>query len=975
MSVDSAILLIPYRDDPLRHLASLLLERHRGQLPDLSHPIVLFPNASAVPRFRKLLQEQASRLGYPALLSPQVQTLASWAGRFAGIGKRRLSATAREILLLELIKNFPEWCRHYGTWPLVDSLLVLFDELTLNRCQLPDDVSGFSRQIAGGNAAGMGGIPPFDNEARLVHELWRAWRQHLFDKNYQDQTLQMVDGLIRSTEQLPPETQIYLAGFADFSRVEIEWLEALRARHCLTLLLHGPQDGNGGNPIMHLLREPVTASARSVSRDAYTAFLDLVYAPADGNLLERTHRQRAAFTESPARGRLTIHEAADAEFEARAIDLQVRRWLIHGLHDIGIVTNDRKLARRVRALLERANIGLQDAGGWALSTTSAATALARWFECLEGNFNHRPLLDLLKSPFLDLGVGRAELDRLVPPFEQAVVRARHIASDLDNFRLGLDRLQDDLRARYGDGMAESLAQMLDRLENAAASLTSLVHSRARPALDFLEALQESLKYLGLATGFENDAAGRELLTVLEEMRVAAVQGDLRLSWPGFHQWLGRNMERRRFRPPMKGRGVELMGFTESRLYRYDALIIAGAVREHLPGRIDAPPYFNDSARIELGLPSLARRHALQFQDFRRLLEAAPRVVISLRREHEGERLVPSPWVERLRAFHALAYRESLNDPELEWLVQQPDTLIVNREARLPTPVEPPAARLPAVLVPSVITATAHQRLIDCPYQFFCACGLGLAPEKEVHEDVDKADFGTYVHRILQAFHAGAPGLPGPWRKLLNGETFPEAETLLREISRQVFAKDLRRQFVTRGWLYRWEACVPAYLEWEQRNSARWRIQATELTKQRDYREGDVHVTIGGRIDRLDRGPEGYRIVDYKTGIVPARDAVVRGEKIQLPFYALLLEEGPIAEALFLSLQDGDAAEKIALDGDTLAMLRTAVRERLLLLTRRLEEEAPLPAWGDAETCAVCAMEGLCRRGMWVEHNRNAPERT
>lgn len=645
MSADTAILVIPYGDDPLRHLATRLLDRHRNQLPDLGHQIVLFPHASTVPRFRQILQEQAAQRGYPALLPPYAGTLGSWICRFAGDDKRRLSATAREILLLEVLNGLPAWRHQYDAWPLVNSLFALFDELTLYHCQLPDDPAGFLQQIASHYGTDRDGLSPFDNEAHLVHVLWGTWREHLLKNNFQDQTLQMTDGLARSLEQLPASTQIYLAGFADFTHVELQWLKAMHAKRCLTLLLHGqPGETRSGevNPVTRLLREMGKTTAVAVPQDTYTSFLERVYALAEGNLLDRARQQTAASPTSPARGRLTIHEAADAESEARAIDLQVRRWLTQGLRDIGIVTNDRKLARRVRALLERANVGLQDAGGWALSTTSAATALARWMECLERNFAHGPLLDLLKSPFLHLVFGREELDRLVPPFEQRIVRARNIAGGLENYRVGLERAKADLAQHFSPGITEALAQMLDRLEHAASGLTALMHDRVRPLSDFLAALQESLKQLGLFSGFENDAAGRELLTVLEEMRTAAARGGLRQSWAGFHQWLRHSMEQRRFRPPMKGRGVELMGFTESRLYRFDALIIAGALREHLPGQIKAPPYFNDNVRAELGLPSLAHRYALLFYDFRRLLEAAPRVVVSLRREHNGERLVPSP---------------------------------------------------------------------------------------------------------------------------------------------------------------------------------------------------------------------------------------------------------------------------------------------------------------------------------------------
>jgi len=65
-----------------------------------------------------------------------------------------------------------------------------------------------------------------------------------------------------------------------------------------------------------------------------------------------------------------------------------------------VVSEDRRLARRLRALLERHRIPVRDRAGWALSTTAAASALERLLQCIEEDFPHQAFLDLLKSPFL-----------------------------------------------------------------------------------------------------------------------------------------------------------------------------------------------------------------------------------------------------------------------------------------------------------------------------------------------------------------------------------------------------------------------------------------------------------------------------------------------------------------------------------------------------------------------------------------------
>jgi ATP-dependent helicase/nuclease subunit B len=66
---------------------------------------------------------------------------------------------------------------------------------------------------------------------------------------------------------------------------------------------------------------------------------------------------------------------------------------------MALVSLDRLTARRVRALLERAQVMVVDETGWKLSTTSAAAALMRWYDLVADELYWRDLLDWLKSSF------------------------------------------------------------------------------------------------------------------------------------------------------------------------------------------------------------------------------------------------------------------------------------------------------------------------------------------------------------------------------------------------------------------------------------------------------------------------------------------------------------------------------------------------------------------------------------------------
>ena len=283
---------------------------------------------------------------------------------------------------------------------------------------------------------------------------------------------------------------------------------------------------------------------------------------------------------------------------------------------------------------------------------------------------------------------------------------------------------------------------------------------------------------------------------------------------------------------------------------------------------------------------------------------------------------------------------------------------------MPRPGEYPAVRLPLSLVPQRLSASAAQRLLDCPYQFYALHCIGLRERDEISEELEKSDYGQHVHRILEAFHQGVPNLPGPWHKTLTRTNLPDAERLLREIAHSAFAIDIARGFSARGWLHRWEKIIPAYLDWELARTNDWQHKASEVVLEREIRRGSQAVVLTGRIDRLVYGASGYGIIDFKTGVVPDIGTIAQGEHIQLPFYALLLQER-IDEALFLSLQPDGINDRHRLAGAEITDLASAVRMRLLDLVEALHRGARLPAWGDRATCDRCPTEGLCRKAFWL----------
>lgn len=953
----------PPGTDPLGWLARRIVADHRAHLPDLTGVTVLRPRSHGDAHFRRLLLDAAGVHGCGALLGPRICSLRDWVLSRTHDDVPTLGSHGRELMLFEALREHPGLFGDQDPWRLVDTLLDLFRELTLGGAAPPPEYAAFVQCLR--EAYGLGGDrgrdpEPLGREARMVHTLWHAWLAQQHAEGREDPDARYLRALAELDAQALADGSLYVAGYDETLPAETALLDTLArsGRACWLVPVPVPP----GLPAPE--RDPEAAVT------PFGRFLEQVF-DADGPPLRVRARAFARrCPDSPVAGRLALLGAEDAEAQATALDIRIRAWLLEGHTRIGVVTDDRRLARRLRAMLERAGVELNDTGGWALSTTRAAAALERWLEALEEDFDYQPLMDVLKSPFVSTVADRERHLFAVYRLEQDVMLRENIPRGLQRMRTHL-RMRSRRLGPAGESGARAVGGLLDALEHAAEPLKTRIHGAPGPVHRLFPALRESLRRLGMHDAFEADSAGRRVLEELAAMEADLGERDLTMDWREFRVWLARVLETRHFRPHPGPASVQLLGLAETGLARFDALVIAAADREHLPGHEPARPLFNDGVRQSLGLEGWHARVTRMQGRFRRLLEAAPRVLVTWQRERDGGPQRPAPWVELIDAFHRLAWSDSLHDATLARWLEDPQAAVSSPDRRPPpAPPRRPAPILPPALLPDALSASAHQDLVDCPYRFYAARGLRLAPADELVEALSKADYGERVHQCLQAFHGGVSGLPGPWRGPLDESTRAPARALLEEISEAVFHRDLEDNFLHRGWLARWKTLIPAYLNWAIERAREWQVDGTEAQLQRSL---TGVLELKGRLDRVDRGAGGAAIIDYKTGTPPSQVDVDAGEAVQLPTYALLLPEAARVE--YLHLDRDRVAPGACLEGEVLAQLRDTVGERLLELVRQLRSGTPAPAWGDAAACRHCPMDVLCRRGTWIDGDESMPAGT
>jgi ATP-dependent helicase/nuclease subunit B len=959
MSVKNTVTLVPYGEDILAVAARRIIES-AGSLPDLTSTVVLLPDLQFAPRLRRQLLQQANNSGHGALLGPVINTTEQWLCEHHPVEQQIPGRARRELILVEVLKQHPAVFEGSNPWQISACLVALFDELTLNRVDIPDDLPAFTERLQAAYGIEDRLPEPLGVEAGMVHQLWKAWHVQLNTADMLDPGIAILQRLAMN-RSAQDDCCYYLVGFDSIKGAELEWIKTLLAANRTECILYQHThwlDDSISPPIRELLQNPENITPEQPS----SLCLDTIFQAGSTPPEERAAAFTGIHRDSPLSRGMAIFPANSAEQEARAIDLQVRQWLLEDKQPIGIVTEDRRLARRVRALLERAGIDLHDTGGWALSTTSAAAALERWLETVEEDFAHQPLLDVLKSPFVFPDNDREQLSNTVYRLEQDIILHENIARGLERYRYHIDLRLQRLSTTWTQDTAEQLHLLLNQLDQAADPLRAFTgDTRTRPAV-LLEGLHESLNIIGIWEAFGNDPAGQRIIHEWQLLHAAVQNSDIDMNWIEFRSWLGAALERHDFRPATADSPVSLLTLQQAQLGQFKGLVMGACDREYLPATSGKSPFFNDPVRHDLGLPVWPERYQLQLHRFRRLLESAPEVLLTWHQEDNGEIRLPSPWLEAIQTFHHLAWQDDLVCHALETLLNHPATRVKgSNKLPLPQAGHYPAPVLPAALLPTTLSVSAHRHLIDCPYKFFAAYGLKLKPRETVREALEKADYGSLVHQALEIFHTGKKGYPGPLSEAPGPKNRSQAIALLEQISDKVFSKRLEDNIEHRAWLRRWWVLIPEYINWQMQHQVEWAFTAAE-------QEGTTALppgrTLQGRVDRIDSNPSGHAILDYKTGAAPRQDAVDSGEEVQLPSYALLTETLP-ARVEYLHV-DGKVRSGACLEGQELATLAGGVRQRLVEVLDAIEAGSPLPAWGDMQSCRYCEMDGLCRQQAWLD---------
>jgi len=423
--------------------------------------------------------------------------------------------------------------------------------------------------------------------------------------------------------------------------------------------------------------------------------------------------------------------------------------------------------------------------------------------------------------------------------------------------------------------------------------------------------------------------------------------------------------------PLKG--LQIMGPLETRALDFEDLIILSCNEGVFPGRSVSASFIPMELRRGFGLPTHEFQDAVAAYYFYRLLQRAERVWLLYDSRTEGVRSgEESRFIKQLQYYFHVPVIRHIASARMLPPVQEGD-------------IAKTAADIDAIRS-RPLSATALQKYLTCPVQFYYASICDLQEDQPIADSLDQRMLGKAYHAVMERLYKGEG--PEPLSVITSAylDNLLKQDDSLKGIIAEAIREQMRsievsgRNLVIAGVLLDY---VRKTLERDRELSGTSGIRILGLEKHLECEWAGFR--FHGFLDRLDSVRDGVvRIVDYKTGTVKDDDINITdknagkvvgklfGDKnsvrpkiaLQLFVYDLLvhseLGDGVTLENAIYSPADlfTDPVQSYPLS----PLFVSGVKEKLLDTLREMTDpEVPFRHCDDGSTCDKCDFKNLCGR--------------
>lgn len=644
--------------------------------------------------------------------------------------------------------------------------------------------------------------------------------------------------------------------------------------------------------------------------------LAMIFLPPISNWQEQQARIARA---SMAMNGLTILATDNVASEAKLVALIIKKQLVENNKTITVISRNQPFTRQL--LLELASFGIviEDSSGtpfWRSDLGIFLSAVSYFFSrptalSLAHLVNHHAVY-----VGRDFATARRYADYLVLsilPEVRGVLTANKIEQAMSKARAsGIDK-----------------ADMLAWLQPLLALLADDDRDEQKKLSTWVDALLALVAKINRGPEQQNSMAGdvfastfaghaiRRATAILANYAQLPQTASFIMARQDLHEWLQELFaEEMLHQPFLQSERLKIVGTLESRLLKSDITIMTGLLEGVWPARPSPDPWLPRPLRQQWHLPLAEEKLSMSAHDFS-INFLSPEVFITSHKKQDGVAVEKSRWLQRLEALLMLAnpamatgkwgngnrsegmaaidadddlplmasndsggnYYQAMQRRADEWY-----DILARAEQRgaahnLPRPTRPNPTP-PLIYRPRQLSVTEVERWAKNPFAIYAKRVLRLKKPEEIARGVDKSDWGTLVHELLQRFLTERVAHRG--RELL----------FLNELSDELLRSLQDFPVVKNFWstmLY--ESCD---WFWQQYEELPLLESHGEVAGQAmiAHQGGDFCLTA--RADRLDIFSDRICLLDYKTGQVATTTKRQAGESLQLPLEGLIAKKGGFA---------------------------------------------------------------------------------
>ncbi len=427
--------------------------------------------------------------------------------------------------------------------------------------------------------------------------------------------------------------------------------------------------------------------------------------------------------------------------------------------------------------------------------------------------------------------------------------------------------------------------------------------------------------------------------------------------------------------PLKG--LQVMGFLETRLLDFENLFILSVNEDTLPASSNHPSFIPYNIRKSFGLPTYEDQQAVSSYHFYRLLQRAKNIYLLYNTEAKS-----ITGGEKSRYLLQLVHELNKKFPErikinstiavTDFVGRETKEISIEKTVELMTHLEKYFYKGDSYNEYTVkFSASALISYITCPLKFYFQYIAKIREQMEAEENMEAATFGKILHRTMQ---------------LLYGETNNLTESVFSQLERKIPAAidlAIKEEFSGNGLLEGKNILLRhVMIELIQKVL---KIDKMDLPiiirflEEKFYHpiqiDIDHAVLLYGIIDRVDETAGVVRIIDYKTGKVDSanpenmeqifHDPKFK-EQFQTYFYAYLFSKGNVekpVKAGVLAVKNLSDGIKY-LNGDE-AISTEQFKEfesgLIALISAIMNPERPFDQTTEVERCTYCAYKEICER--------------